>query len=316
MTDLRLAFMGTPDFAVPALQALAAAGHEIAAVYSQPPRPAGRGRQAKPSPVHDLAVARGWTVHTPDSLRTPAVQQAFAALNLDAAVVVAYGLLLPPAILSAPRLGCLNVHASLLPRWRGAAPIQRALLAGDAETGVTIMRMDEGLDTGPILARGPVPIGTTDTAATLHDTLAALGAEMIVSALAGVAAGTVRARLQPKDGATYADKLSRAEARLDWRRPATELERQVRAFTPWPGVHFTANGETIKVLAAEVEPGEVEPEPAAAPGTVLDERLTVACGAGALRPMRLQRGGRAACDADAFLRGFAIPAGTCLPVPE
>ena len=312
MTGLRLAFMGTSDFAVPALQALAAAGHEIAAVYSQPPRPAGRGRQPKPSPVHDLAVAQGWTVRTPDSLRTPAVQQAFAALALDAAVVVAYGLLLPPAILSAPRLGCLNVHASLLPRWRGAAPIQRALLAGDAETGVTIMRMDEGLDTGLILAQRAVSIGATDTAASLHDALAALGAEMIVSSLEGVAAGSVRAHPQPKDGATYADKLSRAEARLDWRRPATELERQVRAFTPWPGAHFTVNGETIKVLTAEVisEPGTP------APGTVLDERLTVACGDGALRPMRLQRGGRAACDTAAFLRGFAIPAGTSLPLPE
>jgi len=312
VTGLRLAFMGTPDFAVPSLQALAAAGHEIAAVYSQPPRPAGRGRRAKPSPVHALATTQGWTMHTPETLRTPAVQQAFAALTLDAAVVVAYGLILPPAILSAPRWGCLNVHASLLPRWRGATPIQRALLAGDTETGVAIMRMDEGLDTGPILAQQAVPIGATETAASLHDTLAALGAEMIVPALEDLAAGTARAHPQPQDGVTYAGKLSRAEARLDWRRPAVELERQVRAFTPWPGAHFTANGETIKVLAAELDLSA----DAAAPGTVLDDRLTIACGEGALRPTRLQRGGRAACDTAAFLRGFALPAGACLPLPE
>jgi methionyl-tRNA formyltransferase len=317
MIGLRLAFMGTPDFAVPSLQALAAAGYEIAAVYSQPPRPAGRGRKPKPAPVHAFAAARGWPVRTPESLREPAAQEDFAALTLDAAVVVAYGLLLPPAVLSAPRLGCFNVHASLLPRWRGAAPIQRALLAGDSETGATIMRMDEGLDTGPILARRAVPIGATDTAASLHDTLAALGAEMIVSTLAGLAAGTVQAHPQPEDGVTYAGKLSRAEARLDWRRPAVELERQVRAFAPWPGAHFTANGETIKVLAAKVLAGEMETgDDTAAPGTVLDERLTVACGTGALRPTQVQRGGRAACDTDAFLRGFAIPAGTRLPVPE
>lgn len=311
MTGLRLAFMGTPDFAVPSLQALAAAGHEIAAVYSQPPRPAGRGRQPKPSPVHALVVARGWSVHTPDTLRTPAVQQAFAALTLDAAVVVAYGLLLPPAILTAPRWGCLNVHASQLPRWRGAAPIQRALLAGDTETGVAVMQMDEGLDTGPILAQRTAPIGAKDTAATLHDTLASMGAEMIVSSLEALTNRTAQARPQPDDGATYAAKLSRAEAQLDWRRPAAELERQVRAFAPWPGAHFMANGQTIKILTAEIESGKG----AAAPGTVLDDRLTVACGGGALRPTRLQRGGRAACDAAAFLRGFAIPAGTCLPVP-
>ncbi len=304
--------MGTPDFAVPALRALADAGHEIAAVYSQPPRPAGRGRQAKRSPVHTVAAERGWPVRTPASLKDPAAQRDFAGLALDVAVVVAYGLILPPAILSAPRLGCLNIHASLLPRWRGAAPIQRALLAGDTQTGITIMQMAQGLDTGPILAQRAVPIGAEDTAATLHDTLAALGAEMIVVALRDLSEGTLTARPQPDEGATYAGKLSRAEAGLDWRRPAADLERQVRAFAPWPGAHFAVNGETIKVLAAEVDRGR----DTAAPGTVLDDRLTVACGDGALRPTRVQRGGRAACDTAAFLRGFAIPAGAHLPLPE
>jgi len=312
MSRLRLVFMGTPDFAVPALRAVAAAGHQIAAVYSQPPRPAGRGHKPKPSPVHAVALERGWPVRTPASLKDAAAQREFAALAPDAAVVVAYGLLLPPPVLAAPRLGCLNIHASLLPRWRGAAPIQRALLAGDAETGITIMRMDKGLDTGPILTQRTVPIGPTETAASLHETLAALGAEMIVAALDGVAAGTLQARPQPDAGATYAGKLSRAEARLDWRRPAADLERQVRAFAPWPGAHFKADGETVKVLSATVEAGNES----AVPGTVLDDRLAIACGRGALRPARVQRGGRAACDTAAFLRGFAIPAGTRLPVPE
>jgi methionyl-tRNA formyltransferase len=312
MTRLRLVFMGTPDFAVPTLRALAAAGHEIAAVYSQPPRPAGRGQQPKPSPVHAVAVEQGWPVRTPENLKDTSAQRDFTALALDAAVVVAYGLLLPPPVLAAPRLGCLNIHASLLPRWRGAAPIQRALLAGDRETGITIMQMDEGLDTGPILTQQAVPIGATETAASLHETLAALGAEMIVAALQGLSGGTLTARPQPGESATYANKLSRAEARLDWRRPAVELERQVRAFAPWPGAHFAINGETVKVLAADVDPGH----DSAAPGTVLDDGLTIACGGGALRPIRVQRGGRAACDTAAFLRGFAIPAGTQLPLPE
>jgi methionyl-tRNA formyltransferase len=312
MSLLRLAFMGTPDFAVPSLRALAAEGHEIAAVYTQPPRPAGRGQQAKPSPVHALADAHGWPVRTPAGLKDAAAQRAFADLNLDVAVVVAYGLLLPAPVLTASRLGCLNVHASLLPRWRGAAPIQRAILAGDAQTGISIMQMDEGLDTGPILAQQAIAIAATETASTLHDRLAALGAEMIVAAVAGRAAGTLHPRPQPVEGVTYAEKLSRAEAWLDWRRPAADLERQVRAFAPWPGVTFQAQGETIKVLAAEVIAGEGV---GAAPGTILDDRLSVACGSGALRPTRLQRGGRAACDTAAFLRGFPISPGTHLPVP-
>jgi methionyl-tRNA formyltransferase len=312
MTRLRLAFLGTPDFAVPSLQALAEAGHEIAAVYSQPPRPAGRGHRERRSPVHAAAAAAGWPVRTPRSLRDPETHAAFAALGLDAAVVVAYGLMLPPAVLCAPRLGCLNVHASLLPRWRGAAPIQRALLAGDSETGVSIMLMDEGLDTGPVLLREAVPITPETTAESLHDTLAALGARLIVAALDGLSAGRLTAEPQPAAGVTYAAKLSRTESQLDWRHPAGELERRIRALTPWPGATFTAAGERLKALAGEVVPGRA----AAAPGTVLDDRLTVACGTDALRLTRVQRPGKAPVEAAAFLRGFALPAGVRLPLPE
>ncbi len=311
MMPLRLAFLGAPDFALPSLRALADAGHEIAAVYAQPPRPAGRGHKERPGPVHALALTRGWQARTPVSLKEPAEQAAFAALDLDVAVVAAYGLILPPAVLASPRLGCVNVHASLLPRWRGAAPIQRAILAGDAETGVTIMVVDEGLDTGPMLLAEAVPIAAAETAETLHDRLAVLGARLIVEALEGLAAGRLRARPQPEDGVTYAAKLQRGEGRLDWRRPAAELERAVRAFSPWPGAEFEANGARIKVLAAEVAPGD----PAAAPGTVLDARLTVACGEGALRLREVQRAGKAALDAEAFLRGFALAPGTRLALP-
>jgi methionyl-tRNA formyltransferase len=303
--------MGAPDFALPSLRALADAGHEIAAVYAQPPRASGRGHQERPCPVHALALARGWQARTPASLKEPAEQAAFAALDLDIAVVAAYGLILPPAVLAAPRLGCVNVHASLLPRWRGAAPIQRAILAGDAETGVTIMVVDEGLDTGPMLLAEAVPIAAAETAETLHDRLAVLGARLIVTALEGLAAGRLRARPQPADGATYAAKLQRGEGRLDWRRPAAELERAVRAFSPWPGAEFEVNDTHIKVLAAEVVAGD----PAAAPGTVLDDRLTVACGEGALRLRKVQRAGKAALDAAAFLRGFALAPGTRLALP-
>ena len=311
-SPLRLAFMGTPDFALPSLRALAGAGHVIASVYTQPPRASGRGHKERPCPVHALALARGWPARTPASFHDPAEQAAFAALDLDVAVVVAYGLILPPAVLASPRLGCVNVHASLLPRWRGAAPIQRALLAGDAETGVTIMAVDEGLDTGPLLRAEAVPIAAAETAETLHDKLATLGARLILTALEGLAAGRLRARPQPAEGVTYAAKLRRGEGRLDWRRPAVELGRAVRAFTPWPGAEFEANNARIKVLAAEVTPGD----PQAAPGTVLDDRLTVACGAGALRLLEVQRAGKAALDAEAFLRGFDLAPGTRLALPE
>jgi len=303
---LRLAFMGTPDFAVPILEALRAAGHEIAAVYTQPPRPAGRGHQPQPSPVARAAAAAGIPVRTPARLDAAEVK-AFRALVLDAAVVAAYGLILPPTVLGAPRLGCINVHASLLPRWRGAAPIQRALLAGDSETGVTIMQMDAGLDTGPMLLKEAVPIGPKATAQELHDRLAALGASLVVRALAGLAAGTLAAVQQPAEGVTYAKKLAREEGRLDWRKTAAELERAVRALNPAPGVWLEHGGERIKVLAAEIVAAA-----SGAPGTVLDAALTVACGSGALRLTRLQRPGRAPMEADALLRGFAIPAGTRL----
>jgi methionyl-tRNA formyltransferase len=303
--------MGSPDFALPSLRALADAGHKIAAVYAQPPRAAGRGQKERPGPVHAMALERGWPARTPASLKEPAEQAAFADLDLDIAVVMAYGLILPPAVLAAPRLGCVNVHASLLPRWRGAAPIQRAILAGDQETGVTIMQVDEGLDTGPTLLAESVPIGAKETGETLHDNLADLGARLIVTALEGLAAGSLNARPQPDGGVTYAAKLQRGEGRLDWRRPAAELERALRAFTPWPGTEFEVNGSRIKVLAAEVAAGD----PAAAPGTVLDAHLTVACGTGALRLLKVQRAGKAALDADAFLRGFDLATGTRLALP-
>ncbi len=316
MTRLRLAFLGTPDFALPCLEALAAAGHEIVCAYCQPPRPAGRGNKPRPSPVQALAEARGWPLRTPASLRNPDQQQAFAALGLDAAVVVAYGLLLPGPILAAPRLGCLNLHASLLPRWRGAAPIQRAILAGDLETGVTIMQLDEGLDTGPILLQETVPIGPATTAAEMHGRLAELGARMMVQALDGLDRGTLTPRPQPAEGATYAAKLERSEGCLDWRRPAAELERRVRAFDPWPGAYAELPGrkgpERISVLACEVQDRDLGAEA----GLVLDDRLTIACAEGALRLARVRRAGRAAMDAPEFLRGFPVPPGTCLPLPE
>ena len=311
MPRLRLAFMGTPDFAVPALTALVEAGHEMAAVYTQPPRVAGRGQKARPSPVQIAASAHGIEVRTPASLKTAEAQAAFAALNLDAAVVVAYGLLLPAAILAAPRLGCLNIHASLLPRWRGAAPIQRALMAGDAETGITIMQMDAGLDTGPMLLQERLPIATTDDAGTLHDRLAALGARLVGAALAGCADGTLTARPQPADGVTYAAKITPADERLDWRRPAAVLASQVRALSPRPGAWFTIDGDRLKVLAAEPlvdATGE--------PGRLLDDRLTVACGQGGLRILRIQRAGRAPMAADDFLRGFRLAKGAALSLPE
>ncbi len=305
---LRLAFLGSPDFAVPALRALHGAGHEIAAVYCQPPRPAGRGKRETRCPVHRLAEEFGLPVRTPARLRRDAAEHTFfSSLNLDAAVVVAYGLILPPAMLEAPRRGCLNIHASLLPRWRGAAPIHAAVLAGDAETGVTIMRMDEGLDTGPILLARAVPIGPRTAAPELHDALATLGAEMALEALAT----DPPARPQPDEGATFAPKLSKADGKLDWREDAALLDRKVRAFEPWPGTFFEHGGAAIRVLEAEPVAAA---QAAAAPGTVLDGLSTVACGdgGGALRLLRLQRPGRAPMAAEEFLRGYALPPGTVL----
>ncbi|MGE0723760.1 MAG: methionyl-tRNA formyltransferase [Alphaproteobacteria bacterium] len=306
---LKLVFMGSPAFAVPILDALRAAGHAILAVYSQPPKPAGRGHRVQPCPVHAHAEALGLPVRTPGRLRDPAAQAEFAALGADAAVVAAYGLILPRAVLEAPRLGCLNVHASLLPRWRGAAPIQRAILAGDGETGITIMQMDEGLDTGGILLAEPTPIGPSTTAAELHDRLAAIGARLIVAALEGVAASSLRPRAQPADGVSYAAKIERSEGAIDWRRSAAEIDRQVRALNPWPGTSFEVAGERLRLLAGAPTPGS------GAPGTVLDEALAIACGEGAYRPARLQRPGRSPAETAAVKRGFPIPPGTVLPTP-
>ncbi|PWC34252.1 methionyl-tRNA formyltransferase [Azospirillum sp. TSO35-2] len=306
MTPLRLVFMGTPDFAVPSLAALIEAGHRVVCVYSQPPRPAGRGQQVQASPVQRFAEQHGIPVRHPKSLRNAEAQAEFAALDADVAVVAAYGLILPQPVLDAPRLGCVNVHGSLLPRWRGAAPIQRAILAGDAETGITIMQMDVGLDTGAMLSKEAVAITPATTATSLHDELAALGARMVVPALAGLAAGTLTAVPQPEEGVTYAAKLTREDGRLDWTQPAAFVERQVRALTPWPGCWFdAAAGERIKVLAAEPVPGR-----SGVPGTLLDGGdLTVACADGAVRLTRVQRPGKAPVDGAAFLRGFALGVG-------
>jgi len=303
---MRLAFMGTPDFAVPALHALVEAGHEIARVYTRPPRRAGRGRSLRPSPVHVAAEALGIPVATPESLRDPAVLADFAALEIDAAVVVAYGLILPRAALDAPRLGCLNLHASLLPRWRGAAPIQRAIMAGDADTGVCVMQMEAGLDTGPVLARRATPIGPDDTARTLHDRLAEIGAALMVETLAALAAGEVPAIRQPEAGVTTAARIDKAEARVDWSRSATALDAHIRGLSPFPGAWCEIGAERVKLLMARPEDG------AGAPGEVLDDHLLVACGTGALRLVTLQRAGKGAMDAATFQRGFPVPRGARL----
>jgi len=313
---LDLVFMGTPAFAATILEALIEAGHRIRAVYTQPPRPAGRGHRPQPSPVQLLAIQHRISVRCPVSLRPQEAQAVFSAHGADAAVVAAYGLILPRQILAAPRLGCLNVHASLLPRWRGAAPIQRALLAGDSETGITIMRMEEGLDTGPILLQQVVPILPGTTAADLSGELAALGGQLIVDALDGVARGTLAGRPQPQEGVTYAHKIRREDGRLDWRLPAAVLARHVLALDPWPGAFFEGprlrgEGEHIRVLAASASPDIA----AHMPGTVLDEHLLIACGEGVLQPLRVQRPGRAALDVPAFLRGHPIAARTVLPCP-
>ncbi len=302
MTKRRLAFMGPPDFAVAILDALIAAGHDIAAVSCQPPRPAGRGHRLVPSPVEQRAIDKGLLVRHPARLG-PAECAEFAALDLDIAVVAAYGLLLPKPALAAPRLGCINVHASLLPRWRGAAPIERAILAGDKETGIAIMRMEEGLDTGPVLRMEKMPIAGDETAASLRAKLASLGATLLCEALDRIE--SVAPQPQPRDGVTYAKKITRDEGRIDWRKSAPEIERQVRALDCW----FEVKGERVKLLAAALAQGK------AAPGMVLDAAPVVACGEGALKLLTLQRPGRAPLDGAAFLRGFALPPGTILPCP-
>ena len=307
---MRVIFMGTPDFAVPALVALVVAGHEVVAAYSQPPRPGGRrGKELTPSPVQREAEARGIAVRHPVSLKGAEEQAAFAALDADIAVVAAYGLILPQAVLDAPRHGCLNLHGSLLPRWRGAAPIQRAILAGDAETGVGIMRMERGLDTGAVLLEGRTQVDGK-TAGELTEELARMGARLIVEVLADLPAYPEVP--QPGEGVTYAHKIDKAEARLDFTQDAAQVERQVRAFMPAPGAFFELEGERCKVLAAEVTDGGEEADSSEAAGTVLDERLTIACGHGAIRPTRIQRAGKPAMDAADMLRGRPVPAGTRL----
>lgn len=300
---MRIAFMGTPDFAVPTLDALIAAGHEIVCVYSQPPRPAGRGKALRPSPVHARAESAGTRVRTPLTLRGEEEQRSFAELKLDAAVVAAYGLILPVPILEAPRFGCLNVHASLLPRWRGAAPIQRAIIAGDESTGVTIMGMEKGLDTGPMFAVRETPIGGK-TAGELTSELAGIGGALMVEVLERLP--ELEPVPQPEDGVTYAAKIDKKEAKLDFSKPAIAVERQVRAFNPAPGAFFEIGGERIKLLQAEIS-GQAGP-----PGAVIDDQLTIACGAGSIVPLLVQRAGRGAMTSSELLRGFAIPKGTKL----
>ncbi len=296
--------MGTPDFAVPALDALAGAGHAIAAVYTRPPQPAGRGQRDRPSPVQRRAEALGLPVRTPRSLRTAEAQDDFRALAPEVAVVVAYGLILPQPVLDVPARGCLNIHASLLPRWRGAAPIHRAVMAGDAETGVCIMRMEAGLDTGPVLLREATPIGAEDTTGDLHDRLAAIGARLVVEALGRL--DSLVPQPQPEAGATYATKIDKAEAEVDWSRPAAEVGCLIRGLSPSPGAWTTLAGERVKLLGARLAPGS------GPPGTALDAALTVACGTGAVRLTRLQRAGRAPQDASEVLRGWPVAAGTVL----
>ncbi|MFW2589265.1 methionyl-tRNA formyltransferase [Sagittula sp. SSi028] len=301
---MRLVFMGTPDFSVPVLDALVEAGHDIAAVYCQPPRPAGRGKKERPTPVHARAEALGMTVRHPKSLKSPEAQAEFAALDADVAVVVAYGLILPQAILDAPTHGCLNIHASLLPRWRGAAPIHRAIMAGDDMTGICIMQMEAGLDTGPVLLRHATPIAPQETTGQLHDRLSAIGAASIVEALDRLP--DLTAVTQPEAGVTYASKIDKAEAAIDWTRPAIEVVRQINGLSPFPGAWTTVDGARIKLLAAEPAEGQGDA------GVALDDSLRIACGHGALRVTMAQRAGKAAQAAEIFLRGQKIPAGTPL----
>jgi len=307
---MRLAFLGTPDFALPALARLVEAGHEIACVYSQPPAPRGRGQALKPSPVHAFALEKGLTVRTPASMRDEGEIEAFQALNLDAAVVVAFGQILPAAVLDAPRLGSFNLHGSLLPRWRGAAPIQRAVMAGDPVTGVEVMRMTEGLDEGPVLASETLRIGPLDTAGTMNDRMAATGAELLVRTLAAVESGEARETTQAEEGVTYAKKIRAKEARIDWAKPGAEVDRKIRGLSPFPGAWFTLPGERgpvrVKALLSAFEEAE------GAPGEVLDDRLLVATGAGAVRLLRVQREGRGPQAAEAFLNGTPVAAGTRL----
>ena len=307
---MRIIFMGTPDFAVPGLQALLKAGHEIVAVYSQPPRAAGRGMALRKSPVHQVAEAAGLTVLTPERLKDPVDQERFREFEADAAVVVAYGIILPEPVLDATRLGIFNIHASLLPRWRGAAPINRAIMAGDAETGAAIMRVTDGLDAGPVCLVERVKIDPDMTAGELHDTLSPLGAEAMVKALAALEDGSLDCRAQDDEAATYAPKLDNKETRINWRLPARDVHDRIRGLSPYPGAWFeialSGKRERIKVLSAMLAEGQ------GAPGTLLDDHLTIACSEGAVRLIRIQRAGKKPMSVQAFLNGVTLKSGTVL----
>jgi len=303
---MRLIFMGTPDFSVPTLVALAAAGHDIAAVYTRAAKPAGRGMEMQPTPVEREARRLGIPVHTPKTLKVAAAQETFRAHNADAAVVIAYGLILPKPILDAPKLGCFNVHASLLPRWRGAAPITRAIMAGDAESGVTIMKMDEGLDTGAMAMAERIKIGEDMSAGELHGALSRLGADLMARALAALERGSLTLTPQPAQGVTYAEKITNAETRIDWSKPWKQVHDHIRGLSPFPGAWFELNGVRVKVLRATKGEGN------GAPGTTLDDKLTIACAGGAVRLVQIQRAGKQPMSAEDFLRGTPVPKGTRL----
>lgn len=304
---MKLIFMGTPDFSVPTLNALVAEGHDVVAVFTQPPRPAGRGKKEQKSAVHKAAEAHGIPVHTPKSLKTEDQLTLIQSMKADFAVVVAYGQILPQAILDAPRHGCVNVHASLLPRWRGAAPIHRAIMAGDQETGVCIMQMEAGLDTGPVISDARVSIDAGATTAALHDTLAELGAALINPALHGFASGEIEPQPQPQKGVTYAHKIDKSEAKIDWTAAASIIDQQVRGLYPFPGAWTLIGGERVKVLA-----GTISERSGAAAGIAMDDALTIACGTDSYQITRAQRAGKGAMDRDDFLRGFDVPTGTQL----
>ena len=308
-TKLRIAFMGTPEFSAPTLQSLISFGHDIRAVYTQPPRPAGRGKKNKVSPVQSLAELNGLTVKTPHSLKTDEEQEYFEKLGLDAAIVVAYGLILPKTFLEVPRLGCINIHASLLPRWRGAAPIQRAIMAGDTKTGVTIMQMDEQLDTGPIFTTSEVEITDQTTSETLHQSMANLGACIINKTLKDINSKNLRAIEQSTSGISYADKLSRDEGYVDWNKSAEEIEKLVRALYPWPGAWTEIDGSRIKIFESKVIPASKQTFP---PGTIIDNKLTISCGRNSLRLVRLQKQGKKIMNTEEYLNGNPISKGTNL----
>lgn len=299
---MRVVFMGTPDFSVPVLDALVDSGHEIVAVYCQPPRPAGRGKKERPTSVHARALTLGLDVRHPVSLKTDDAQAAFVGLKADIAVVVAYGLILPQVILDAPKQGCLNIHASLLPRWRGAAPIHRAIMSGDAQTGICIMQMEAGLDTGPVLLREAMQIGEMETTGELHDRLSVLGASMICTALDQLASLTPE--VQSDEGVTYAAKIDKAEAEVDWSKDASEIDSQIRGLSPFPGAWTLLDGQRVKLLASRIASGSGEA------GRALDDALTIGCGTGALQILRAQKAGKGAQDAQDFLRGTPVPKDT------